>query len=147
MPDKNIKSIIPLYLRQRCANAFFPSDHKEYDNGWTLEGIDASMVKLYKLSNSTDFTWTEEVHLILRPWTDITEEEMQEIWVVIGGTPHLYEWGKDDLKKGLEVGDWGESGIQMDYYTMSCMINYLRSRGIDVDDLIDSGFAIDKTKM
>lgn len=89
--------------------------------------------------------WDENKKPLLRPLADIKEEEMQELWGIIGGTPHLYEFGKDDLLKGLNDGDWEESGIQMDYYTMSCLINYLRKIGIDCDDLIESGVAIDKT--
>jgi CTP:phosphocholine cytidylyltransferase-like protein len=27
----------------------------------------------------------------------LTEDDLQELWIVIGGTPHLYEYGKDEL--------------------------------------------------
>lgn len=89
--------------------------------------------------------WDENKKPLLRPLADIKEEEMEELWVIVGGAAHLYVFGRDELKKGLQEGDWGESGIQMDYYTMSCLINYLRKIGIDCDDLIESGMAIDKT--
>lgn len=50
---------------------------------------------------------------------DITDEHLEELWPVIGGTPHLFEYGKDELKTGLIDGNWSESTLQMDCYTMA----------------------------
>ena len=75
---------------------------------------------------------------------NITDEHLEELWPVIGGAPHLFEYGKDELKKGLIDGDWSESDIQMDYYTMVCILKKLRELGYDTDLLIDQGLAKEK---
>jgi|GEM_PF-6226310 len=75
---------------------------------------------------------------------NITDEHLEELWPVIGGAPHLFEYGKDDLKTGIVEGYWIDSGIQMDYYTMVCVIKKLRELGYDTDLLIDQGLAIEK---
>ncbi len=74
---------------------------------------------------------------------EITENELQEIWPLIGGEPHLFEYGKDELKQVLTTGDCGIEymsgkklkvepvGIQLDYYTMATIVDYLRSKGYE----------------
>jgi hypothetical protein len=71
----------------------------------------------------------------------LTEDDLQELWIVIGGTPHLYEYGKDELKQVLVTGECGIGqefqgkttvepiGIQLDYYTMAAIVDKLRERG------------------
>lgn len=76
--------------------------------------------------------------------TTLNDEILEELWVVIGGTPHLYEFGKDALKEALLKGYWDDTGIQMDFYTMAAVINKLREMDFDCDDLIGCGLAIDK---
>ncbi len=44
--------------------------------------------------------------------------------------------------KGMIEGDWDESGIQLDYFTISQLINKCRELGYDMDDLINCGLAI-----
>lgn len=76
---------------------------------------------------------------------NITEDHLAELWPVIGGAPHLFEYGKDELRTGLIDGDWAQSMLQMDYYTMVCMLKRLRELGYDTDCLIDQGLATEKT--
>jgi hypothetical protein len=83
--------------------------------------------------------------LMLVPIEKITDEHLAELWAVIGGFPHLFEHGKEDLRKGLLDGDWDESGLHMDYYTMSCMLSKCRELSYDTEDAINKGIAIDKT--
>jgi hypothetical protein len=64
---------------------------------------------------------------------NITDEHLEELWPVIGGAPHLFEYGKDELRTGLLTGDWSESTLQMDWYTMYCMLNKMRELGYDID--------------
>ncbi len=59
----------------------------------------------------------------------ISDEDLLELWSVIGGTPHLFEDGKEDLKKGLINGDFEGSGIQLDFHTMVAIVDTLRERG------------------
>lgn len=81
---------------------------------------------------------------ILRKLEDgITEDEWESAWAVIGGTPHLYTYGIGELKAVLMGESLEDLTLQMDYFTMAQLINYFRSIGIDCDDLINSGLAID----
>lgn len=59
--------------------------------------------------------------------TEITENELLEIWSLIGGEPHLVDVGLPDLKTLLVDGD--NNGIQMDFHTMACVVDVLRARG------------------
>lgn len=65
----------------------------------------------------------------------ITNKELEEIWPLIGGAPHLFEYGKDELRAMLIDGfpntDDGELGIQLDYYTMAAIVDYLRNAGYE----------------
>lgn len=60
---------------------------------------------------------------------DITEEELQALWPLIGGSPHLFDYGKSELKQGLITGFFTE--LHMDYYTMAAIVDYLRHRGYE----------------
>lgn len=64
-----------------------------------------------------------------KPIEEITEAELQELWPLIGGAPHLFEYGKDELRKGLSNGQF--ESLQMDYYTMAAIVDYLRSKGYE----------------
>lgn len=64
-----------------------------------------------------------------KPIEQITETELQELWPLIGGAPHLYEHGKDELKEGLSNGLF--ESLQMDYYTMAAIVDYLRGKGYE----------------
>lgn len=59
----------------------------------------------------------------------ITDEDLLEIWAVIGGTPHLFEYGKDCLKELLTTGYAEDHGLMLDYYTMAAIVDKLRERG------------------
>jgi len=79
---------------------------------------------------------------------EITESELQEIWPLIGGEPHLFEYGKDELKQVITTGDCAieymsgkklkvePCGIQLDFYTMAAIVDYLRSKGYETPSLI-----------
>lgn len=60
---------------------------------------------------------------------EITDEELQDLWPLIGGSPHLFDQGKDELKAGLSSGFFED--LQMDYYTMAVIVDYLRHRGYE----------------
>ena len=38
---------------------------------------------------------------------NITDEHLEELWPVIGGAPHLFYYGKDELRTGLVDGSMG----------------------------------------
>lgn len=73
---------------------------------------------------------------------EITENDLLELWPAIGGAPHLFEYGKDDLKKTLITGETVDdndepNGLQLDYYTMAAIVDTLRKRGF-VTDILNS---------
>jgi hypothetical protein len=139
MTDKKISDYLHLYL------------------GCEVRGTDGTMTYTLSSVSKKQVLFTDEYRneiwlgqewkLALRRLSDMTEEEYAELWPLIGGAPHLFAFGAEDLRDSLESGDWSETGFQMDYYTMSCMLNYLRKIGIDCDDLIDSGLAIDRNTL
>lgn len=72
----------------------------------------------------------------------ITDEDLSAIWPVIGGTPHLFDFGKDELKTVLITGFGPESdspepiGLQLDFYTMAAIVDILRNRGFETPDYV-----------
>lgn len=42
----------------------------------------------------------------------LTDEDLMEIWPAIGGAPHLFEFGKDELRQVL-ISGFGESDEPM----------------------------------
>lgn len=87
----------------------------------------------------------DDMLIKLRPFESLTEDEWIEIWSRIGGAPHLYEYGIDELKQVLNGEIPDQCGLQLDYFTLAQLFNYLRSIEIDCDGLIEAGYAIDKT--
>lgn len=64
----------------------------------------------------------------------LTEDDLIELWGVIGGTPHLFEYGKDELKRVLITGECVDEndepcGLSLGYYTMAAIVDKLRERG------------------
>lgn len=62
---------------------------------------------------------------------EITDEHLAECWPVIGGAPHLFEYGKEDLKALLTTGFCDEGSIQMDFWTMKCLVKKLTELGYE----------------
>ena len=65
---------------------------------------------------------------------ELSEEDLMELWPAIGGTPHLFEYGKDELKKVLIDGECADDdgnaiGLSLGYYTMAAIVDTLRERG------------------
>jgi hypothetical protein len=61
----------------------------------------------------------------------LTDEDLKVLWPAIGGAPHLFEHGKEELKDGLISGDFSESGLKMDFYSMAAIVDILRHRGFE----------------
>lgn len=65
---------------------------------------------------------------------ELTDEDLMELWPAIGGSPHLFEYGKNELKKVLITGECGDEydepiGLKLDYYTMAAIVKILQARG------------------
>lgn len=63
----------------------------------------------------------------------LTDEDLQAIWPAIGGAPHLFSHGKDELRLLLITGHCTEPELplQMDFYTMAAIVDILRHRGFE----------------
>lgn len=130
-----LKDCIHFYIGCDCVNSWFPPDHEQYNKGWTLTAIDTTSHNPYKLETHYEDTWTDSVKPILRRLENNTEDDLIQLWAIIGGRP--------DLFKGLKYGDWDDSGLFLDLFTITQMINRLRSLEYDCDGLIESGEALD----
>lgn len=72
---------------------------------------------------------------------ELTDEDLMVLWPTIGGEPHLFEDGKDELRHVLTTGECemeyefgGKTksatiGLQLDYYTMAAIVGILQQRG------------------
>ena len=121
-----LKDYAHLYLGQPCVNGWFPETHDMYNNGWKLVGIDLESQRPYRVSTEDDFTWSQDIKLILSPLTWLTEEDLQKIAEQEGGT-----------NEGLTIHQTVEA--------LARALNRLRGAGYDCDGLIAAGLAIDKT--
>jgi hypothetical protein len=63
-----------------------------------------------------------------KPIEELAEDDLIELWGAIGGTPHLFEYGKDDLKQLLTTGFAEDHGLMLDYYTMAAIVHTLEER-------------------
>lgn len=64
----------------------------------------------------------------------LTDEDLIALWPMIGGTPHLFEYGKDELRKVLIDGQCANENdepisLTLNYYTMAAIVDTLRERG------------------
>lgn len=119
MDSKNIKDYLHLYLGQQC-RCFNHADSE----GW-IETISCSIIIDYEDEDSE----IEGIVPILRPLSDMTEEEMKSV----GHMPHV-PLHKDDLKYAIIRNSWPPEQTR-----------YLLSRGFDLFNLIESGLAIKKS--
>lgn len=77
---------------------------------------------------------------------ELTDEDLMALWSAIGGTPHLFEYGKDELRHILTTGECemeyefgGETksaaiALQLDYYTMAAIVKTLQARGFETPE-------------
>lgn len=123
--EKKVQNYIHFYIGQPCVNSWFEKTHSMYDPGWRLIGIDANAARPYKLESEDDFTWSQEVMPLLRPLSDMTEEERK-------GIEQFVIYHRDDEENFA--------------YSMGRMTAWLLSHGFDLFGLIAAGVALDKTK-
>ena len=69
----------------------------------------------------------------------LTDDDLAAIWNRIGGTPHLFEFGKDNLRELLVTGECEDHGLMLDYYTMAAIVDTLRVRGFETIIYTDAG--------
>jgi hypothetical protein len=128
---KNIKDYLHLYLGCQCKQMGQANE----DQTFTLTGISYDDLQrqwwAYFTGEEECYAVVKDVFPILRPLSDMTEEEMEHV----GPMPHI-PLHKEDLNYAIIRGTWTPEQTK-----------YLLSRGFDLFGLIDSGLAIDKTKV
>jgi hypothetical protein len=70
---------------------------------------------------------------------EITDEDLAVIWGRIGGTPHLFEYGKEGVRELLVTGYSEDHGLMLNYYTMAAITDTLRARGFETIVYTDKG--------
>ncbi len=117
-------------------------------HGVTKEGF---IISDLARSNTTEFSWdddTTEIKLILRPFTDMKEEDLLEIMKISnpGSTASKSEIGAgvlDYLKNGKSLMSF--DGLDADQIFQ--LTKMFLDRGFDLFGLIPAGLAIDKTTL
>jgi hypothetical protein len=140
--EKNIGHYANYYIMCDCVNAAFPEGHIEYDKGWKLVGVDWTNPKPYLIETDSEYTWTDSVKPILRKLESMTEDEathMQDyMWEGISD----FWMPRDEIMQAF-MHPW-PSDMRLSFPHYARCINWLRSKGFDCDELIESGLAIEK---
>jgi hypothetical protein len=133
--SKNIKDYLHLYLGCECMIG---------DLNWKPEtnlhglapGVDPNYGKPIKSKIDAHVlnVFAHKTTLILRPLSDMTDEEMDEVW-------YSHE------PKNVLVMDYKNNSMSRKVALCSERTRYLLSKGFDLFGLIDSGLAIDKIKL
>lgn len=100
-------------------------------NLWTIYEGQAPEMKRLTASIDKLETWLNEDGNKPRdkPIEELADEDLLELWSIIGGAPHLFEYGKEDLRLLLVTGEAEDHGFKLDYYTMAAIVDTLRKRG------------------
>jgi hypothetical protein len=136
MENKNIKD----YLRFYLGCEVLTDNGIETLVGVGLLGSDAQRFRTIERFRSSTNDWSKENKIILRPLSDMSEDEALEVAENILSL------------NGLNLDDWSAKDIvsayveQWDRYTPE-ETKWLLSKGFDLFGLIESGLAIDKTKL
>lgn len=135
--EKKIEEYLPLYIGQQCevyscGNQFFGTLTGFYLDRWSGQNEDRLPTAQLKLEHGTFYCYRmDEIRLVLRPLSSMTEEEKSHIedihGSVFGGA--FKGHGKGFAMLALEA----ES------------TRYLLSKGFDLFKLIEAGLAIDAT--
>jgi hypothetical protein len=182
---KDIKDFIHLYLGQQVRVRKKNDSDREYLVGRICEVTRASnhgdWVKVWfddDLPTVTDSTWhqstsnchfffmnEDEIQIILRRLSSMTEEERSELWSLVFGTKRSKfrgntVWFPEETissdprwvlmqgveRFGIEMNGtvWADSDLHAFKHNQHEVTRYLLSKGFDLFGLIESGLAIDK---
>lgn len=146
--EKNIKDYLHLYLGCEC---ILHDSFSRFDGCHKLTGVSYDDTKkdwwAYFENSEIGHSPCNYVIPLLRPLSDITEEEMREVVLI--------NYAVQNTLQSVAYNDYGidfkTSGFAGDKYidfnrTNAETITYLFSKDFDLLGLIESGLAIDKTK-
>ncbi len=140
--ELDIKDYLHLYLGCEVK-------HQSFVNPLILSSV--SDIKGVRIRGKEDdvscATLIENFKLILRPLSSMTEEEKIEIAIIFGWS-HGDNVTKANATEELfdKNGYWNKI-TNISGSSWNKVINYCRKQGIDMDNLIDAGLAIDKTTL
>lgn len=152
MDNKDIKDYLHLYLGRELFGTYLDaSGSRGILTGVTNGGHECEIQFFLEdgINVEEEPEWNEahEVKLILRPLSDMTEEEGIEC-----ATTFFHDCEGKDVKVEDNYGTkkiiWRTASIHFpDVYYTPDITRYLLSKGFDLFGLIDAGLAIDKTKL
>lgn len=146
--EKNIKDYLHLYLGCECEHNSWEIGRDEvptyFSQGRKISNLDEGM-----LSESELF----EIKPILRPLSDMTEEEAVEVAKESEWTPHFRDVKVERNRFGDIIVSWDgmaesreEFNATGEMFYCSEQFIYLLSKHFDLFNLIESGLALDATK-
>jgi hypothetical protein len=137
---KKMQDILPLYIGGRCKTE---NGKVGFFSNFDVCQRDYSIVMItVRYSDNPDdwdlFNNNEEcdrIKLLLTPISHITEDELVDIWALIGGAPHLcyVEEIKDWICNGNTI-----DGLVLGALEMALITNFLIKKGYDIFYLIES---------
>lgn len=133
--EKNIKDYLHLYYGYMMAR---------FDGiGERFRDVrnDAFLIKSFEGDGKRFYTYK----FLLRPLSDMTEEEKKHLLVNCMNEPYMYASGTFSISKSGYIGVSQESGY-VNFCANVTAFHYLLSKGFDLFNLISEGLAIDKTK-
>lgn len=151
---KNTKNYLSLYLGCECIADGRPAIIDSVSQHPAIDTVTARFTDTDQDDDWSVYNNLADVKPVLWPVIEetLSDDVLVELWPVIGGAPHLFEYGKDELKKVLLTGDCGTEddepiSLQLDFFTMAQLINKLRELRFDCDDLIAQDLAVSGIKM
>lgn len=107
----------------------------ENNEKYTLTGVDGNTVYLMHTEGGAE-TIMEYIKLLLRPLSDMTEDEMEYMGITLKqGTMNIQY-----MRYSNKFGDY-------EYTPSAEAFRWMLSKGFDLFGLIESGLAIEKTKV
>lgn len=140
MDSKNIKDYLHLYLGCPCLFSINYGTQYENLSVHRLDGIVRSRVYVSSIENGGGSCEIDKIKLILRPLSDMTEEEANCFYSFGGSRSIVNPKYAINQIFGANLFYEGYNRIQIAHLTQ-----HLLSNGFDLFGLIDSGLAIKKS--
>jgi hypothetical protein len=138
MTTEQFTKILPCYIGQEYIHTGMPEDIR------TLTGLKfgKGIIWAYFKNSSPDemHGWADFYKLLLRPLSDMTEGEAKAVVKLLFPNYSMATGYKEFLLHAIQR-------FEFKFYEIVKIINELRAIGIDCDQLIESNYALDKTKM
>jgi hypothetical protein len=145
--EKNLKDYLHLYLGCHCVVDGRPAIIDSVSTNKHIDTVTAQFTDTNDQYDWAVYNDLSEVKLLLRPLSDMTEQEFKEIFKPIQPGDVTDEDFKEAMqhliKNGIDAFDFEGVSAQIVFeYT-----RLLLSKGFDIFELIPSGLAIDKTTL